>query len=271
MAYEPNGASSMPPQATALRVAFLYPEAGEIHPPEVCPDSTCGGTEFRLHQQVTKPVRDTAREEVVAHRYQCLTCKRTFRVYPDGVSQAHTSYRIKEFSIFLYTLGLSYGAVSRLLEAAGTRMCRSWVYDVVQSMQKEKGDLDRATLFGGAKIQTTGASLALIKHEGGWYPVNLHVQGANRIQLTIKELTSLQLERIEQTVREKAAFMQADLTIERITVETNGVAPYPMTEQGGTRPTSDRGAMTYQREPFPLDKFKEPRRTDKDASSSWIR
>ena len=41
-------------------------------------------------RQVAKPLRDTVYHEVQVHRYQCLKCKHTFRVYPEGTSRAQT-------------------------------------------------------------------------------------------------------------------------------------------------------------------------------------
>jgi hypothetical protein len=46
---------------------------------------------------------------VQVHRYQCLKCKRTLRVYPEGTTPAQTSQRVKGLAVLL---GLSYGATS---------------------------------------------------------------------------------------------------------------------------------------------------------------
>ncbi|MGC9083924.1 MAG: hypothetical protein ACP5ME_12200 [Anaerolineae bacterium] len=62
-------------------------------------------------------MRDTHFSEVQAYRYRCLRCGRTFRVYPAGVSREHFSQRVKGLAVVLSLLGLSYGAVSLLLEA----------------------------------------------------------------------------------------------------------------------------------------------------------
>jgi transposase-like protein len=50
---------------------------------------------------------------VPAHRYRCLRCKRTFRVYPQGVTHAQTSQRVKGLAVLLYLLGLSYWPMGR--------------------------------------------------------------------------------------------------------------------------------------------------------------
>lgn len=66
---------------------------------------------------MSKALRDTVYQEVQAHRYQCLKCGRTFRVYSQGVSSAQTSQRVKGLAVMLYLLGLSYGATSLAFEA----------------------------------------------------------------------------------------------------------------------------------------------------------
>jgi hypothetical protein len=58
----------------------------QIQPPNKCVDPACQSRKFRLHQSVSKAVRDTVYQQVQAHRYQCLKWKRTFRVSPQGVS-----------------------------------------------------------------------------------------------------------------------------------------------------------------------------------------
>jgi transposase-like protein len=56
----------------------------------------------------------------MAQRYKCLRCGRTFRVYPEGVTRAQTSKRVKGLAVMLYLLGLSYRVVALALEALGT-------------------------------------------------------------------------------------------------------------------------------------------------------
>ena len=95
-----------------LRIVLpkVNPEAIEV--PTRCAYAGCGGRKFQLRQEVTKPLRDTVYHEVVVHRYQCLKCQRTFRVYPQGTTSAQTSQRVKGLAVMLYLLGLSYGATS---------------------------------------------------------------------------------------------------------------------------------------------------------------
>jgi len=104
-----------------MRLQLILPrvEPAAITLPSICPYEGCAGTHFQFLQEVDKPLRDTKYPKVVAHRYECLRCSRTFRVYPQGVTKDHISRRVKGLGILLYLLGLSYGAVSLALNALG--------------------------------------------------------------------------------------------------------------------------------------------------------
>ena len=90
-----------------MRLHLILPRVNptEIIPPTCCP--YCGGAYLRLHQVVSKQLRDTVYPQVKAYRYQCLRCQRTWRVYPQGVSGAQTSQGVKGLAVLLYLLGLS--------------------------------------------------------------------------------------------------------------------------------------------------------------------
>jgi len=103
-----------------MRLHLILPrvEPTVLTLPSTCPHEDCAGTHFRFLQEAEKPLRDTTYPKVLAHRYECLHCQRTFRVYPKGVTQDHISQRVKGLGILLYLLGLIYGAVSLGLEAS---------------------------------------------------------------------------------------------------------------------------------------------------------
>jgi hypothetical protein len=70
-------------------------EPNEIEVPQICPYEDCAGESLRHHQTVRKALRDTQYPAVDAERYQCLKCRRTFRVYPLGVNRGEISLRVK--------------------------------------------------------------------------------------------------------------------------------------------------------------------------------
>jgi len=104
----------------SVRLPKVLPD--QIQPPTRCPlkhgKQKCSGRRFKLHQVICrKPLRDTKYEEVICHRYRCLKCQGSFRVYPPGVSNDHLSQRLQALSVLLYILGLSYQGVADLLDS----------------------------------------------------------------------------------------------------------------------------------------------------------
>ena len=89
-----------------MRLVVIPPQVQpEVSPePEGCPAADCGSRHVQFRQAVRKPLRDPYVREVVAHRYQCPRCGRTFRLYPVGVSHDQTSDRLKGLAVLFYVL-----------------------------------------------------------------------------------------------------------------------------------------------------------------------
>ncbi len=116
-----------------MRLPKVVPE--EYEEPSCCPYEGCGGRYFRCHQhECEKRVSDPDHEVVSVRRYGCLSCRRTFRVYPTGVSNAQRSDRLKGIGVMLYVLGISYGGVADALEALGYQASKSSIYRDVQAL-----------------------------------------------------------------------------------------------------------------------------------------
>jgi transposase-like protein len=167
-----------------LRIVLpkVNPEAITI--PTRCVYPGCRGRKFHLRQEVTKSLRDTVYQEVQVYRYQCLKCKRTFRVYPEGTTHAHTSQRVKGLAVMLYLLGLSYGATSLALEALGVYLCKSRVYDAVQEAAKLVPGLKRDHVFAGVKPPALGGDLTSVKCKGEWLPLGITGDSISGLALT---------------------------------------------------------------------------------------
>ena len=73
-----------------MRLHLLLPkvELKAIPIPSKCAYPECTSKQLRLHQQVSKALRETVHQQVEVHCYRCLKCGRTFRVYPPGVTPA---------------------------------------------------------------------------------------------------------------------------------------------------------------------------------------
>lgn len=117
-----------------MRLRLRLPEVrpDEYQVPHSCPYG-CGGRYFALHQRWHKAVADPTYTEVIVRRYKCLTCGRSFRVHPTGISADHRSQRLRGIGVMLYALGLSYGAVADALAALGWKGSKSSIYRDVQA------------------------------------------------------------------------------------------------------------------------------------------
>ncbi len=133
----------------SVRIPKVEPHA--VQAPTRCPlkhpktKRRCTGTQFKLHQaHCRKLVRDLRHTQVLAQRYRCLKCHRTFRVYPSGVSEDQLTASLKALCVLLYILGLSYQGVVDLLEALLHPVCKTTVYNQVQAAGKNVLHLRKA-------------------------------------------------------------------------------------------------------------------------------
>ena len=160
-----------------------------------------------------KPLRDTKHTKVIAHRYQCLRCFRTHRVYPKGVSKDHISQRVKGLGILLYLLGLSYGAVSLALEALGVYMCKSRVYDAVQAAAERVPGMERDQVFENLRTPALGGDLTSVKVKGEWYPLGLTVDDTSGLVLTVEGLTGEDAATLEEWMEPIAEAVGAEILV----------------------------------------------------------
>lgn len=158
--------------------------------PDVCPKPGCDGTEFRLHQQLIKPLRDAVHQTVTVYRYQCLRCGRTFRVYPQGVSHAHTSQQVQDLAVLLYLLGLSFGAVSSALDGLGIYLSKSRVYDAVQSVRRLRPELTRCFVFQTIQRRHLQRGVVYVQCMQQWLPLSLMTNERSGLIVTVTALSA---------------------------------------------------------------------------------
>ena len=175
-----------------MRLHMILPhvEPSEFKVPTACPYPSCRGKHVELHQTVEKPVKDTQYHGVSAHRYRCLRCRRTFRVYPQGITRDQTSQRVKSLGVFLYLLGLSYGGVSLTSEALGVYMARSSVYAAVQAAAEKVPGMKRRAVFAGIRAPALGGDITSVKCKGEWLPLGLSVDDTTGLVLTVGALSA---------------------------------------------------------------------------------
>lgn len=173
-----------------MRLKLILPvvDGATYEKPEECPYG-CGGQEFWLRQVVRKPVRDSSYREVVARRYECLDCRRSFRVYPQGVNQRQFSQRAIGLAVMLYVLGLSYGAVALLLEALGLWIGKTTVYEAVQAVAERVPGMKQTQLLEEYRTPALGADLTSVKCNGKWLPLGVTVDALTGLTLRIDRLS----------------------------------------------------------------------------------
>ena len=198
-----------------MRLKLILPQVKptEFKKPTICPHKDCQGRHFEHHQEVEKLLKDTRYGVVSAHRYRCLRCKRTFRVYPEGVTRAQTSQRVKGLGVMFYLLGLSYGATSLALEALGVYVGKTSVYDVVQAAAEQVPGLKRNNVFAGLRTPALGGDLTSVKCNGKWLPLGLTVDDTTGLVLTVDELTAEDARTLKEWMEPIAEAVDAKLLV----------------------------------------------------------
>jgi hypothetical protein len=96
--------------------------------------SHCGHWRLHRHGRVPKRLTDHQMAQVVAERYKCAGCGRTFRHYPAGVTHQRQSQRTIVLATLLWGFGLSCRAAALLLGAFGASLARMSVWRDVQAV-----------------------------------------------------------------------------------------------------------------------------------------
>ncbi len=205
-----------------LNVRLPKVEPQTIQPPTRCPlphptqpKRKCRGTRFKAHQRYCrKPVRDTRQVQVIAQRYRCLKCQRTFRVYPPGVSSAHQSDTLKGLSVLLYILGLSFQGVSDLLESLDFPLSKTTAYENVQAAGQKAIQLRQAWLAQQAgHIQVLGIDCTHVKRLGQDRIVAVATAILTGQSLTFDLLDGEGAVRLEQWGRDLAKTIGAEILV----------------------------------------------------------
>lgn len=191
------------------------PVQPEIFPePRGCPHADCGSQHVQFRQAVRKPVRDTQLTEVVAHRYQCPRCGRTFRLYPIGISHDQTSARLKGTAVMFYVLGMSYGAVATALTALGWPLSKVAVYNAVQEAGAAVVGLRRqAVARGGGCVVGLGVDLTTVRCAGHWLTVGVSVNAVTGVALSVDLLPNGEAATLTAWVAELAAALGAEVLV----------------------------------------------------------
>ena len=118
-------------------VTLQLPEvkACETSRPKKCP--VCGNETFQRWGGAIRKVRDPQIREIWVYRYRCCACQHTFRHYPEGISQASQTARMKALAAIGWILGMSYRGGSAYLGAFQVKLGYMSIWRDVQEQAKE--------------------------------------------------------------------------------------------------------------------------------------
>ena len=200
-----------------MRISVRLPQVNpdEYHEAEQCPYG-CGGQQFKRHGIKSEPkaVRDLDHDEVRSYRLKCLRCKRTFRVYPQGVSKgAQQSARLKGMSVLLYVLGLSYGAVADFLTALGLEIGKTTVYENVQAAGMKSRQCQSQAVERSKKRTVIGTDGTYVKVKGEKVGLQVVVDDRTGDLLGLDLIVSEEKEEVLDLVRQVAAQVEAKVMV----------------------------------------------------------
>lgn len=159
-----------------MKISLLVPEVN-FRPtarPRACP--YCKKSILHRHGAVQKPIKDHRVREVQAHRYKCVSCAKTFRHYPGGVTGKDQSRRTTVLAALMYGLGLSCSAASHLLGALGAEVSKGTVWRDAQ----EAGEaLRKSRPASIGRVRVLGADETVFKVKGREVAVGFVVDAAS--------------------------------------------------------------------------------------------
>jgi len=89
----------------------------------------CGSSILQRWGKVSKPIRDmTGRRTIEIYRYRCPECRRTFRRYPEGISAAEQTDRLKAAAAMLWALGIGLRPATAVLGLFEVTLCHMTVW-----------------------------------------------------------------------------------------------------------------------------------------------
>jgi transposase-like protein len=198
-----------------IRVRLPKVEPDEYSLPKECPYEGCDGRFFKPHgvKGEKKALRDLSYEQVKSYRYRCLRCERTFRVYPQGVSQAQQSELLKATTVLLYVLGLSYGAVEDFLFALGVAVSKTMVYYNVQEAGLKSRSRQQAAVAGGGKRTVIGSDGTYVKVKGEQIGIQVVVDDQSGELLGLEIVVSENTDEVREIVEQVAEQVDAEVLV----------------------------------------------------------
>jgi len=131
--------------------------------PELC--DRCGSQGFNLHQRASKSLKHPLLPRADVVRFICKRCRKTTRLYPNGVDGARQTIALRQVSVLLYWLGLSYDGVREFLGHLGCPLSKATVWANVRSSgllgNRHRLRADPGTLVVQARPRGAAARMSL--------------------------------------------------------------------------------------------------------------
>ena len=152
--------------------------------PERC--DRCGSQGFNLHQRATKALKDPLTASAPVLRFICKRCRKTTRLYPAGVDGAHQTIALRQASVVLYWLGLSYDGVRDYLGRFGCPLSKATVWSNVRGTGL-LGNRHRLRADPGSLVILEGPSgpTARLRVRGRAYALALNPGLGNELTITV--------------------------------------------------------------------------------------
>ena len=147
-----------------------------------CPH--CGCVILQRWGNVSKAVIDPRVKEALIYRYRCMGCKRTFRDYPQGITQADQTDRMRFLSALIWKIGASLRQTTGILGVWQRSVCHMTVWRDIQwaALRRETKVKVRVAGLDGfyTKIKGQDKGLMVMLDMGDGQPVAIgEVEEAN--------------------------------------------------------------------------------------------
>ncbi len=157
-----------------MKIRLVVPDVNSFPTERAHRCRYCQGPYLHRHGTLRKPIRDHKLQEVIVHRYKCLSCGRTFRHYPSGITPKDQSQRTVVLASLMYALGLSCSAASHLLKALGADLCKMSVW---RDAQEAAEALRKSRPAAAGRVRVMGADETVFKVKGEEVVVGFVVDG----------------------------------------------------------------------------------------------
>jgi hypothetical protein len=187
--------------------------------PERC--DRCGSQGFNLHQRATKSLKHPLLPRAAVVRFICKRCRKTTRMYPAGVDSARQTVALRQVSVLLYWLGLSYDGIREMLGHLDCPLSKATVWANVRASgllgNRHRLRADAGSLAVQARPHGAAARMALRGRSA-----TLRVESASDGDLLLTvgavqpEAARLLQRRVEEATRRLGLAVEASETREAV-------------------------------------------------------